>query len=381
MYPDYKPAVAGDTNRASDDATSSLALDNQGKLSDVSRNMSKNFGERTALLTSDNLGTLSKNVDMDVCPSSNIVEVDKSNFSNDSSACSVQSNIVDSKGCTTSEAEVVNKKSGTVECIGGGRKIVENSDVGEKLISSAASRSNSEPEAKLDSGQCKTSGHGENRDFYESGSKNRASDIDNIENIDTNAETINTGVEDSNTVCEMSSELDERKRNVKSYVTKAGVRRIRKSNMLELCDSESENENTGNAGYYYNDSDEDLDDQRVGLPLMELLRKDNDDEHDKSEEFEITAGGSDNDSGDDGFQTDVKLPMLSLEERLGKLAGGNFGFTADVASEVASRSRIQGTMVEETFGGDVFGELSEDEGSADENDKENVVDSDNEMEL
>ncbi|XP_052778938.1 vezatin-like isoform X2 [Mya arenaria] len=155
------------------------------------------------------------------------------------------------------------------------------------------------------------------------------------------------------------------KRDVNSYVSRAGVRRIRKSNMLEMCemcDSDSDTEANKDIDYYYNDSDEEIEDsgRRIGLPLMDLIGN----RKDKEVEPEEFGNESDSESADlDEFRTDVRMPMLTLEDRLGKLAGGNYGFSSDVASAVAARSRDLIGLTEETFGGEVYGELSEDEAS------------------
>ncbi|KAH3782330.1 vezatin-like [Dreissena polymorpha] len=219
-----------------------------------------------------------------------------------------------------------------------------------------------------------------------------------------------------------SESVNDKHRNVKSYVTAVGIRRIRKSNMLEMCDSESDTEYARSTDYYFNESDEAEESDvlyqgRIGLPLKDLLNKgserteyptDSDDDKLVSSENHKENDGNDLEFGEDksvldkenlvcfadnldspgnymdcsshnvecgkdnnddieykedeeDFHTNLRLPVLSFEDRLNALAGGNFGFNPDVASEMAMRSRTLGAMVEETFGGEVFGEMSEEE--------------------
>ena len=150
-------------------------------------------------------------------------------------------------------------------------------------------------------------------------------------------------------------------RNCKSYVTSVGVRRLRKSNLLELCDSESDEDQDNRLDYYYNDIDNPDDGietekpERIGLPLLELIgNKINTYEHDEKERDEDDSDGDDN-------IVRMRLPMLSLEDRLQRFGGSAFGFSTEVATEAVERSKVFGQMEEETFGGEVYGELSEEE--------------------
>lgn len=156
-------------------------------------------------------------------------------------------------------------------------------------------------------------------------------------------------------------------RNCKSYVTNMGIRRLRKNNMLEICQSESDEEVDKNMDFYYDSSsnssqEDDVQNdkpRRIGLPLLELTGKktgnDTDciatgDKDEKTDEIKSDSVGT----------AQFRLPVMSLEDRLQRLSGSGFGFTSDLAEEAVARSKVFNKMEEETFGGEVYGELSDD---------------------
>lgn len=168
-----------------------------------------------------------------------------------------------------------------------------------------------------------------------------------------------------------TAECDEKRdisrRQCKSYVTTVGVRRLRKSNILELKSESDEEEN--DRDYYYNDDDDDGADggsdnndrfQKFGLPLFEVTGK----RMERVEASDENRGKMEEVSDQENDAEVLKrfrLPPLSLEDKLQRFGSSGFGFTPALATEAVEKSKMFGEMEEETFGGDVYGEMSEED--------------------
>ncbi|KAL4226026.1 hypothetical protein ACF0H5_014013 [Mactra antiquata] len=129
-----------------------------------------------------------------------------------------------------------------------------------------------------------------------------------------------------------------------SVTTSLGVRRLRKSNMLDLSDSDD--------GDYPDEGGE----VETGISAET--------NHAILSKTEFTSGEFVDGDSDSENVTDFvpfKLPAATLEERLEKIAGAKFGFSSDLAMQAVAKRRDFGGLNEETFGGDVYGELSDDD--------------------
>lgn len=158
-------------------------------------------------------------------------------------------------------------------------------------------------------------------------------------------------------------------RNCKSYISQVGVRRLRK-NVLELCDSESDEDRS----YDFEDDEIDESDSkdengfqniqrcpRIGLPLLELTSQKFETEEfgdNETEQVETTGVRKTED-----VNIRVGMPALTLEERLKKFCSSGFSLPPNLAADAVAKSKSFSKMEEETFGGEVYGELSEEENS------------------
>lgn len=169
-------------------------------------------------------------------------------------------------------------------------------------------------------------------------------------NVNTQIEYKNTNLADelNHSVLEMGSEIDKH-----SIISSQGIRRMRKGNMLDLSDSDlevySEDENLN--GIEEEQTNLEIT-PRLGLPLLTLTKGDYN-----------TEGMTDMDSRD--CVAAVRLPALTLEERLAHFSGANLGLTSELAEQAVAKSKIMGGLEEMTFGGDVYGECSDDTGDND----------------
>ncbi|XP_045164506.2 vezatin-like isoform X2 [Mercenaria mercenaria] len=124
-----------------------------------------------------------------------------------------------------------------------------------------------------------------------------------------------------------------------SVISSRGVRRLRKSDILDFSDSDLE-EYPEDDSIDEQHSDEDEDEMpRLGLPLPTSSKEE------------------DTEEGSDGV-TKFRLPVLTLQERLEHFSGANLGLTSELAEKAVAKSKIMGVMEETTFGGDVYGECS-----------------------
>ena len=151
-----------------------------------------------------------------------------------------------------------------------------------------------------------------------------------------------------------------------SVISSQGVRRLRKSDMLDVSDSDSEgypDDKDKDEHYGDEDDDEEVDNlPRLGLPLIDLTKK-----GELGEQGEQNLGPSSKEA------TKFRLPLLTLEERLEQFSRANYGLTSELAEKAVAKSKTMGVMEETTSGGDVYGECSSSNDDDDDDDDDDVV--------
>lgn len=172
----------------------------------------------------------------------------------------------------------------------------------------------------------------------------QSSNVQNVENITYAADKLKQHVSDKDQERQLCEPV--RKENKNSIISSQGVRRLRKSNMLDLSDSDLEEYPDDEDEDRHYDTEELENTPRLGLPLKKLT---------EDETFNDVADNSENTSDE---VIKFRLPLLSLQERLETFSGADFGLTSEIAEKAVARSKVMGVGEETTFGGDVYGECS-----------------------